>query len=81
MLFGQGDMLFQNFFWHYHGTNPWREDRPIFLQDGYTRASGTNYQVELLALDLRTQEFKLVTSTPLLDGTELDCSLEATVDK
>src|SRR5438874_13744753 len=67
---GQGTVGFRNYYWRFDGTNLSREDRPIYLSDGVTRASGSNYVVELLALDPFTRQPEFVSQTHLLQGDE-----------
>jgi hypothetical protein len=65
----QATLAFQNFYPRSDGTNFWREDRPIFLADGITRASGSNYVVELWYLNALTQgPLRFAGQTYLLGG-------------
>src|SRR5688572_27765194 len=64
----QGTVLFRNYYWHYEGTNAWREDRPIFLADGVTRAQGSNVVVELWVRDPLTEQLRFADRTHLYDG-------------
>ena len=66
---GQGTVVFRNFSWEFVGTNRSRVDRPVFLPDGVTRASGSNYVVEFW-VQVRGGDFKLVATTSLLTGTQ-----------
>jgi hypothetical protein len=65
---GQGTVEFKNYYWHYDGTNRWREDRPILLADGATRAAGSNIVVELWVKDPHSSQLQFVRQTELLDG-------------
>ncbi len=63
-------LLLQNFEWYYDTTlNQWwhTNDVPVFLADGATRASGSNYVVELLAPN-GSGASELIGSARMLDG-------------
>jgi hypothetical protein len=65
----EATLLFRNYYFYQVGTNRVREDRPIFLPDGVTRASGTNYIVELWAAErFLPQGMRLMSTTALLEG-------------
>lgn len=52
---------------NYAGT-PGADPRPVYLEDGVTRAAGTNFVVELLEWDPATGGFGMLATTNLLDG-------------